>query len=198
MSEIFRPTKAGGGNYLGIQKIGIVDIKDRNEEMDWADIFLEITVNSEHSKYNDKIVISGELNKDADGNLAPSPVLARLYGFIDGAGLAFGLDVKGNWVDSNGEAIPNIQNYLYTALCNVDDNGKPEKHPYVAYFYKKWSKGRKRAFTEVHTHIFADTAEGHAKLADRIKYLKSQGYLIEHVPTVKDAPSQTQSDPDSF
>ena len=55
MSEIFRPTKAGGGNYLGIQKIGIVDIKDRNEEMDWADIFLEITVNSEHSKYNDKL-----------------------------------------------------------------------------------------------------------------------------------------------
>ena len=108
------------------------------------------------------------------------------------------MDVKGNWVDSNGEAIPNIQNYLYTALCNVDDDGKPEKHPYVAYFYKKWSKGRKRAFTEVHTHIFADTAEGHAKLADRIKYLKSQGYLIEHVPTVKDAPSQTQSDPDSF
>ena len=91
---IFRPAMGGGSSFFGICEINILSYKDRSDEFDWADIFIDVTVQQKGSEYTRNIKIAGSLDKDASGNITGGSVLKRMYTFFDAIGCKAGLTVK--------------------------------------------------------------------------------------------------------
>ena len=49
---LFKPKQtSGGGKFTGICETHIVGFKDRSDEFDWADIFIEVDVGIKDSEY---------------------------------------------------------------------------------------------------------------------------------------------------
>ena len=46
-----KPTEGGGDKFTGICEVGLVNVKDRSSEFDWADIYLELELALKDSKY---------------------------------------------------------------------------------------------------------------------------------------------------
>ena len=116
---IFRPVMNTGSSFFGICEINIKSFKDRSEEFDWADVFLDVTVKQKGSEYTRNIKLAGSFDKDADGNITGGSVLKRIYTFFDAIGCKAGLNVNGGWEDENGVKIENIVNYLSTYTANL-------------------------------------------------------------------------------
>ena len=108
---IFRPTMNSSASYFGICAIALNNFEDKSAEFDWADIFIDVTVNQEGSEYTRNIKIAGSLEKDAKGNITGGSVLKRMYKFFDVIGCTAGLNVKGKWESEEGIEISNIAEY---------------------------------------------------------------------------------------
>ena len=75
---IFKPEKtSSGGNFTGVCEFGILEFTDKSGVFDWADIFIDVTVNQKGSEYTRNIKIAGSLDKDTDGNITGGSVLKR-------------------------------------------------------------------------------------------------------------------------
>lgn len=183
---IFRPKMNGGSNFFGICEINILSYKDKSDDFDWADVFLDVTVQQKGSEYTRNIKLAGSFDKDAAGNITGGSVLKRLYTFFDAIGCKAGLNVKGEWEDEEGNAIPEIDVWLNKQWVNPTPN--EENMDYIAYIYKeKPKKIGDKAWTRVYHKIYQNSETSKAKLADDVKWLKGKGVIKE----ASDAPVST-------
>ena len=173
---IFRPTmgSGGGSNFFGICEINILNFKDRSHEFDWADVFLDVTVQQKGSEYTRNIKLAGSFDKDANGDIT------------DAIGCKCGLNVKGGWEDAEGNEIPEIDTYLNKEWVNpVPDS---ENMDYIAYVYKEQPKKiGDKAWTRVYHKIYENSETNKTKLADDVKWLKGKGVIKE----ASDEPTQS-------
>jgi len=184
---IFRPEiKQGPSKFFGICEVSILKYEDKSDQFDWADIFIDITVQQKGSEYSRNLKIAGALDKDSNGLITGGSVLKRMYTFFDAIGCKAGLNVKGEWEDDKGVRILEIDKYLNEQWLNPLN--KDELHyDYVAYIYKeKPKKTGDKAWTRVYPKIYLNNEENKAKLKDDIDWLKGKGYIKE----LNDIPNQ--------
>ena len=174
---IFRP-ETTTSNFLGICQINIKSFKDRADDFDWSDVFIDVTIKQKGSEYTRNIKLAGSFDKDSNGLITGGSVLKRMYTFFDAIGCKVGLNVKGEWEDAEGNIINNIEDYLNKEWIDpVQDDNNPD---YIAYVYKeKPKKTGDKAWTRVYHKIYANKEENIAKLQDDVTWLKGKGVIKE-------------------
>tara|TARA_R100001530_G_scaffold9709_1_gene9779 strand:- start:774 stop:1385 length:612 start_codon:yes stop_codon:yes gene_type:complete len=182
---IFKPEVSKSiNNYLGICEFGITNFEDKSAQFDWADIFIELTVKQRGSDFDRIIQIKGNLDKEG-GKITGGSVLKRLYQFFEEIGCEAGVNIDGDWEDSEGNKITNIANYLNDRFLkhDKDKNGNSNYEPtmdYLAYFYKEQPKvpGGK-SYTRAWNKVYKNLAGNKEKLQSDVNWMKSKGYLKE-------------------
>jgi hypothetical protein len=177
---IFRPVMNTGNNFFGICEINILSFKDRSNEFDWADVFIDVTVKQKGSEYTRNIKLAGSFDKDANGDITGGSVLKRIYTFFDAIGCKAGLNIKGEWEQEDGSTIENIETYLNKEWIDpIQDEENPD---YLAYVFKeKPKKVGDKAWTRVYHKIYTNNEANKAKLADDVKWLKGKGVIKEAI-----------------
>lgn len=170
----FRPEKPKGSssNYLGVRPVFLVSVEDVKDER--FDVFLRVELMQQNSQYTDKMVIIGDFNKDSEGNITgTSSVCKKIFRFLDALGEEGGIDKKGNWVDKDDKSIENFGDYLTAKY-----SGGTASYPYLVYIYKKRAKDG-NIYNNVYPAMFKNTEEGRKDLDGFIKFLKTNGVLVE-------------------
>ena len=177
---IFRPEMSSGSSFYGICEIALNNFEDKSSQFDWADIFINVTVNQKGSEYTRDIKIAGSLERDGGGNITGGSVLKRMYVFFDAIGCKAGLNVKGEWEDAEGKPIEDIASYLNTHFAQVAMPDAGLDYNYLAYIYKeKPKKDGDKAWTRTYHKIYQNSDANRAKLDDDIKWLKGKGVIKE-------------------
>ena len=177
---IFRPEMSSGSSFYGICEIALNNFEDKSSQFDWADIFINVTVNQKGSEYTREIKIAGSLERDGGGNITGGSVLKRMYVFFDAIGCKAGLNVKGEWEDAEGKPIEDIASYLNTNFAQVAMPDAGLDYNYLAYIYKeKPKKDGDKAWTRTYHKIYQNSDANKAKLDDDIKWLKGKGVIKE-------------------
>ena len=185
---IFRPKMSNGTSYFGICEIALNNFEDKSSQFDWADIFIDVTVNQKGSEYTRNLKIAGSLEKDADGNITGGSVLKRMYVFFDAIGCKAGLNVKGEWEDENGKSIKDIAKYLNDKFIDLSFPDSEIDYNFIAYIYKeKPKKDGEKAWTRVYHKIYANNEANKTKLDSDVQWLKGRGVIKE----VSDIPTPT-------
>ena len=185
---IFRPEMSSGSSFYGICEIALNNFEDKSSQFDWADIFINVTVNQKGSEYTRDIKIAGSLERDGGGNITGGSVLKRMYVFFDAIGCKAGLNVKGEWEDAEGKPIEDIASYLNTHFAQVAMPDAGLDYNYLAYIYKeKPKKDGDKAWTRVYHKIYGNSDSNKAKLEADVKWLKDKGVIKE----ATDLPVQT-------
>ena len=175
---LFKPKQSsGGGKFTGICETHVVGFKDRSDEFDWADVFIEVEIGLKDSEYTRNLRIRGSFDKDDKGNITGGSVINRMYKFFGDVGCTAGITVQGIWEAENGEAIDNIEDYL-----NKNHVGNSQTFPYLAYIYKEENKKSGKTFNSVHYRMFPNTSKGKTDLASHVQWMKTNGYLKEATP----------------
>ena len=181
---IFRPKMGGGSDYFGVCEIALNNFEDKSSQFDWADIFIDVTVNQKGSEYTRNIKLAGSLEKDSDGNITGGSVLKRMYTFFDAIGCKAGLTVKGKWEDEKGKSIDNIADYLNDKFIPALIPDGELVYPYLAYIYKeKPKKDGDKAWTRVYHKMYGNAESNRAKLESDVKWLKDKGVIKEATDT---------------
>jgi hypothetical protein len=176
---IFKPKSSGtSSNFSGICEFGLLEFRDRGKDFDWADIFIEVSVQQKDSEYDRTLQIKGSLDRE-DGKVVGGSVLKRMYNFFDQIGCGAGINVQGKWEDENGDEIKDIAKYLNDKFIVGNTDYIPTMD-YLGYFYKEQPKtpGGK-AYNKMFTRIYRNVEENKAKLQSDIDWMKSKGYLKE-------------------
>jgi len=177
---IFRPQMGGGKSFYGICEIALNNFEDKHSLFDWADIFIDVTINQKNSEYTRNIKIAGSLERDSKGNITGGSVLKRMYTFFDAIGCKAGLNVKGEWEDDKGEKIDNIANYLNDKFIPALIPDDELVYKYLAYIYKeKPKKDGDKAWTRVYHKIYSNIEANKAKLQEDVDWLKGKGVIKE-------------------
>jgi len=186
---IFRPTVNQGTTaapYLGFKEINFIEIREPDPKPDWADIYWNIECEIKESKYTNTLRVSGQLERDEEGNLVDCGLLNRLYYFLDCISFKGGLDVKGNWVDEDGNLIPDIVGYLNSKYMK-----KEGQRDFTAfgYIYKEQPKNpTDKPYTKIQSRVVQNTAEGRERLQSYIQFMKDKKHLKEAVDNYQPQP----------
>jgi len=136
---IFRPEVKRNNEtnkFLGICEFGIIDFKDRTNEFDWADLYIDIEIKQKFSEYTRNLQIKGSFDMEST-KITGGSVLKRLYHFFDVIGCTAGLNTDGGWEDEKGDKIEDIQKYLRTNFIKAGNTETYEPpFDYIAYIYK--------------------------------------------------------------
>ena len=184
---LFKPETTSTNGFSGICECNIVKVVDKSDMFDWADIYLEVQLLQNGSKYTRSANILGEVEKDAKGIITGGSVIKRMYTFFAAIGCDAGINVQGNWEDENGDEIKDIASYLNEKFaCISMPDSPPDSYPYIAYFYKEQPKvpGGK-SYTRVFTKAYQNKDENKAKLENDVNWMKSKGYLKEMTDEVE-------------
>ena len=176
---LFKP-EVTTNSFNGICACNIISIEDKSDLFDWSDIYLQITVLQDGSKYTRNANIVGGFEKDEKGNITGGAVIKRMYTFFAALNCNAGINIKGEWEDDKGTKIDNIADYLskYTIEWNGDSAGTDGK--YLAYFYKQEpKKPGKQAYNVAHHKLYPAGGDSRNKLQNDIDWMKSKGYLKE-------------------
>ena len=187
---LFKPeATTTSSNFNGICACTIVDIEDKSADFDWADIYLQVTLLQDGSKYTRRANIVGGFEKEPNGNVAGGSVIKRMYGFFATINCDAGINIKGEWEDSKGNKIDDIAEFLnkYTEEWDGETPGKDGK--YLAYFYKQApKKPGKQAYNVAHYKMYPNGGNCREQLQGDIDWMTSRGYI--KVDTGKAEPIQ--------
>jgi hypothetical protein len=188
---IFKPVmnSIDENKFLGVCQFAILSFEDKSGTFDWADLYLDIEVQQEHSDYSRKLQIKGSFEKEG-GKITGGSVLKRLYTFFEAIGCTAGLNINGEWEDEKGDKIDNIVEYLNERFADVSmPDQTPDNFPFIAYFYKEQpKKPGAKAYTTVWPKVYRFSEDNKAKLVKDITWLKSKGYLKELTDEINSAP----------
>lgn len=178
---LFKPEKKEStGDWTGYKQMGIESITDKSDQFDWADVYLEFAMKVEGSKYPRNMYLSGSFDREDDGSLKDSGLFRRIYHVFDILGFDGGLNIKGEWENSDGTKIDDIGKTLsdkYAPDVPFDD----PKMNLIGYVYREAPRkgGNGKIFTRVHHYIHHNTNEGMAFIKDRINFLRTKGFIKE-------------------
>ena len=97
---LFKPEETKTNSFNGICECTIVDIQDKSAQFDWADIYLQVTLLQNGSKYTRNANIVGGFDKDPNGNVTGGSVIKRMYAFFTTINCNAGINIKGELVNS--------------------------------------------------------------------------------------------------
>ena len=172
-------------SFTGICKCNIINVEDKSDLFDWADIYLEVQLLQNGSKYTRSANILGEFEKDAKGVITGGSVIKRMYTFFAAIGCDAGINLKGEWEDSIGNKIDIIE-YLepYLAIPTWDGESLGTDGKYLAYFYKQQpKKPGDKAYGRAHYKLYPVGGTNKVKLQSDIDWMKSKGYIKEAIET---------------
>ena len=182
MSGILRPTTDSpvvGSSFLGFQEASILSVTDRTANFDWADVYIDVPLATANSNYSTTLRIKGSFKRNQDYSvIANSKLVKDIYALFDAIGYTGGIDKDGNFCDNTGKRI-NIEEELSTFASNKEASDKDHHYNLYVYVYKEWNQKRKKGYTVVQNYVQPNTADGRAKVEERIDYLRSNGYLRE-------------------
>tara|TARA_R100000808_G_C2114089_1_gene127273 strand:+ start:224 stop:835 length:612 start_codon:yes stop_codon:yes gene_type:complete len=177
---LFKPEETKTNSFNGICECTIVDIQDKSAQFDWADIYLQVTLLQNGSKYTRNANIVGGFDKEPNGNVTGGSVIKRMYSFFEAINCNAGINIKGEWEDAEGNKIDDIATFLskYTTEWDGEKAGTDGK--YLAYFYKQApKKPGKQAYNVAHYKIYPNGGNCKEQLQKDIDWMKSRGYLKE-------------------
>ena len=186
---------SGGSKYMGFCEATLVEVKDRisettddgSKKFPWADLYLEVTIQTKDSEYTRNMQICGSFDKDDSGKVkADSATLKRLYWFLDAVGCQAGINADGGWEDEKGEPISDVVGLLNKYTID-STNG------YYVYIYKEPDKKNPtKSWTRVHNKIVKNDTKGRADLESYINYMKTKGYLKEATDAIANGVSDAK------
>ena len=178
---LMRPTNDApvGASFLGYQEATILNIKDRADEFDWADVYVDVILATPNSKYSTTMRIKGSYKRNTDNTIdANSKLVKDIYSFFDAIGYTGGIDNTGTFCNNKGEPV-SIESELSSYISGKTPEDTDHEFNLYVYVYKDWNIKRKKAYTTVHNYIQPNTEEGREKCNDRIEYLLKNGFLKE-------------------
>jgi hypothetical protein len=182
---LFKPEVITTNGFNGICECNIVQINDKSDMFDWADIYLEVQLLQNGSKYTRNASIVGGFEKDASGNITGGSVIKRMYTFFAAINCHAGINIKGEWEEADGKKINSISDYLnsqFTTEWDGESNGSDGK--YLAYFYKQQpKKPGDKAYGRAHYKLYPAGGDNKNKLQNDIDWMKSKGYIKEATET---------------
>jgi hypothetical protein len=185
---IFRPTPAASGDsnqFLGFKEVAIVSFEDKADNYSWADVYLDVKVQMEGSKYSDSLRIAGSFDRDASGDITECTLLKRIYYLFDALGYNGGVNLKGEFEDPDGKVVENIAE----ELSKYED---PEARKYAVYIYKEPDKkDPNKAWTRVQGKIMR--ADQMDDLKSYIKFMQDKNFIKEAKPGGKPQPAPGQA-----
>jgi len=179
----FRPPELESSNFekskfLGFLPVAITGYEDRSSEFDWADVFLQVTLQIESSQYPVEMKIVGSYDREPNGNIKSCTVLKRLYWLFDQIGYDGGPNVQGDWVDEDGDEVTSIESVLNESY--LDANPLTPKMVYYAYVYKEpGKKDPSKSYTTVYPRLLPNTDKGRSELESYIAFLKGKNLIKE-------------------
>ena len=177
---IFKPETSNGTftDYHGICEFGLLGFKDKSEDFDWADMFIEVQIQQKDSDYERTLQIKGSYEKE-NGKITGGSVLKRMYQFFSELGCSAGVNVKGGWEDEKGDKIEDIAKYLNDNFIKGNSTYIP-KMDFIGYFYKEQPKTpESKSYTRVWNKIYRNTEANKAKLQSDVNWMKTKGYIKE-------------------
>jgi hypothetical protein len=186
---LFKPevNTSTNSNFSGICECNIVEINDKSDMFDWADIYLEVVLLQNGSKYTRSANIVGGFDKDPNGNITGGSVIKRMYTFFNAINCHAGINIKGEWEEANGDKIDNIVEYLNQFVTKWDGESSGSDGKYLAYFYKEQpKKPGKTAYNKAHYKFYPVGGDNKNKLQNDIDWMKSKGYIKEYDEEVKE------------
>jgi hypothetical protein len=181
---IIRPTKsASNDGFIGYKRVSILNIVDMSAKYDWADIYLDVELALEGSKYSNKLQIKGSFEYEGN-NLQTNSLVKNIYHFLDAINCNIGINGDAKWEDQQGNLINDVANHLnqqYSSGKTPD----AQDHVYNLWVYlynSKPKKTGKKSYKTVHNYVQPSTAEGKAELQRGIEWRKANGYLNEFTP----------------
>ena len=174
--------------WLGYQSACIREFRDKTSEYDWADLYLEVELQTEGSQYPQNMRIFGSFDKNPDGTIKKNTLLNRITYLVDATGWKGGVDKNGDWVDDDGEIsdLAATLNAHFAVPKDVD-----AEYKYLVYVYKEWvvnkDTGEGKAFTRVDPRLTDSTDHAAVtKFKDYINFLKAKGIINEYFPPDND------------
>ena len=186
---LFKPevNTTTNSNFSGICECNIVEINDKSDMFDWADIYLEVVLLQNGSKYTRNANIVGGFDKDPNGNITGGSVIKRMYTFFNAINCHAGINIKGEWEEANGDKIDSIVEYLNQFVTKWDGESAGSDGKYLAYFYKEQpKKPGKTAYNKAHYKFYPVGGDNENKLKNDIDWMKSKGYIKEYDGEVKE------------
>ena len=177
---LFKPEETKTNSFNGICECTIVDIQDKSAQFDWSDIYLQVTLLQNGSKYTRNANIVGAFDKEPNGNVTGGSVIKRMYAFFATINCNAGINIKGEWEDAEGNKIDDIATFLskYTTEWDGENAGTDGK--YLAYFYKQApKKPGKQAYNVAHYRMYPNGGNCKEQLQKDIDWMKSRGYIKE-------------------
>ena len=178
---LFKPeATTTSSNFSGICACTIVDIEDKSADFDWADIYLQVTLLQDGSKYTRRANIVGGFEKEPNGNVSSNFNDSYIL-TIDSAGTeANGNVISSGFYIAKGNKIDNIADFL-SQYCEDWDGETPGKDgKYLAYFYKQApKKPGKQAYNVAHYKMYPNGGNCREQLQKDIDWMKSRGYIKE-------------------
>ena len=175
----FRPEKKeGGGNWLGFKQGKILEIKDRSDEFDWADVYLQVDFEVEGSKYPRVMTIAGSYDRTDDGeDIVDCRLVKRLYWFLDTIRSGIHINLKGEFERDNDETIvTDLPKYLMEK--GMIGNGLiPSESEYELYVYREPPKDNGKIYTRVYPRVSRRTPTELTDFKSYINYLLDKGFL---------------------
>tara|TARA_R100000808_G_C2078501_1_gene103249 strand:+ start:97 stop:690 length:594 start_codon:yes stop_codon:yes gene_type:complete len=177
---LFKPEQKEAVSFNGVCECAIIGFEDKSNDYEWADQCIRVTVKQKGSSYTRTLDIKGDVEKTPDGVVTGGNFFNRLYRFLTTIGWDGGLNIKGEWEDSTGNAIDDIADYL-TSRFAVDENNITD-YPYLGYFYKSVPNAAGDSYNRALGVLEQNNGDGRKKLNDDVAWRKSKGYLKEYDP----------------
>lgn len=170
----FKPKSEGTGTgFQGYQPFSFIQCEP--DETKNFDVFLIFTVLIKNSKYELKETLIGNFDRNADGTIKKCPLLNKINKIFETLGDGGGVNVNGQWVNEKDELIDDIAQYL-----TLEYAGGTDLQPYLGYFYKSKAKDGK-VYNRMVLPFWKNTQDGTKEAEGYIGFMKSKGYLIEHI-----------------
>lgn len=181
--------------WLGFQNAQITSFKDKTNEYDWADIYLELKLNTKSSEYPVTMNIAGHYERDENDNIIECSLTRKLFSLFNAIGFGGGPDEQtGKLLTAAGGNIEDVTKFFNNNYAAGDS---PE-YPYTIYVYKRKvldkNTGEENVWTRVDSRI-AKTANAKqlSRFMDYVKWAKDNGVIIEHVSTEEESSSNSFS-----
>jgi hypothetical protein len=184
MEGLIRPKDdspvAGGTSFLGFQEASIIEIKDRQSEFSsWADVYIDVQLATNNSKYSTTLRVKGSYKRDSQGNvMADSKLVKDIYALFDAIGYSGGINAKGEFCDASGNAT-NVENELSTFASGKQADDSTHNFNLYVYVYKEMNKKTRKVYTVVLNYVQPNDDSGREKLESRIEFLQKNNYLNE-------------------
>tara|TARA_R100000700_G_C3143705_1_gene124700 strand:+ start:159 stop:821 length:663 start_codon:yes stop_codon:yes gene_type:complete len=181
---IIRPTKsASNDGFVGYKRVSILNITDMSAKYDWADIYLDVELALEGSKYSNKLQIKGSFEYQGD-TIQTNSLVKNIYHFLDAINCNIGINGDGKWEDQQGNPVDDVATFLnqHYASGKTPDAKDHTYNLWVYLYNSKPTKAGKKSYKTVHNYVQPATAEGKAELQRGIEWRKANGYLNELTP----------------